>query len=129
MPWGPVEKRKSIYKNKNKFVDKFSSDFFPLDPGLYKLRLDFEKLLQSGTDFNLRIVLTNKEEKTIKNMKMPGKEQYEIDLEIKDHVSFIQIFISDLKSSNLILKSISIKPDFKRIIQNRFGKKSGRNNL
>ncbi len=110
----------SIYENGDKFADKFSSDFFPLDPGIYKLRLNSEKLIQSGTDFNLKIVLINEEQKTIQDIKMTSQELSEIDLEIKDHVSFIQIIVSNLKSSNLILKNISIKPDFKKIVKEKF---------
>jgi hypothetical protein len=125
-----------LYTNTAKTVSDVSLDYIALEKGDYLLRLEGEKLVDThpmGTTAFLEYTyygLTGAQRKQAPIVPLipltgsTGKLPTIIPLEIKDRVGFVTFNLKGLRQNNLLIKRVSITPDYRQFVDKHLVRKS-----
>ncbi len=105
-----------VYNNKSDSIDDVATEYFPVGSGCFNINIFTDKIVKgqrAGNDAELKMIFVsgrNKESMTINVSE--GKTR--MDLDFKHKGGFIRIFSSGTRGANLIIKKITLVPDFKK---------------
>jgi hypothetical protein len=122
-----------LYTNTAKTISDISIDYIALENGDYLLRLQGEQLIDTlppGTSAFLEYTyygITGAQRKQVQVeplMGPAGQLSAVIPLEIKDRVGFVTCNVKGLRQNNLLIKRVSITPDYRQFINKHLVRKS-----
>lgn len=114
-----------LYTNTAKTISDISIDYIALEKGVYLLRLQGEQLIDThppGTSALLEYTyygITGAQRKQVQVgplMGSAGQLSTVIPLEIKDRAGFVTFKVKGLRQNNLLIKRVSITPDYRRFV-------------
>jgi hypothetical protein len=114
-----------LYTNTSKTISDISIDYIALEKGFYLLRLEGEQLVDThppGSSAFLEYTyygISNAQRKQVQVvplMDSAGHLSFIIPLEIKDQVGFMTFNVKGLRENNLLIKLVSITPDYPMFI-------------
>jgi hypothetical protein len=112
----------NLYENPSLSVEDFSSPFFPLEKGVYIIKIDGTKIIDFSPisdQLQLRIeLISDKIEK--RAVKFDWEKQKSFLLKIDSDISFIRLVLKGCGKSNYLIREISLAPDYKTYINNNF---------
>ncbi len=109
----------TIYENKNSSIDKIDTGYMPINCGQYNVAVVSEQIVRNSPAYKkgeLKIILISGESREEINLD-PGDGDSGKDIYFKHESGFFRIISSGIRDSNLMIKKITIVPDFKKSIR------------
>ena len=112
--------RTELFRNDDGSTADVRTDYFPLEKGCYSLNLTMEKLVPggimgSGGRLKWTAYSTNGEKTEETRPLQPPKNGLHLILKMKreDPLAFIQFAVENLRANNILLRGMTIQPDYR----------------
>jgi len=115
----------TLYENPGQDVQDISLDYYPLEKGYYSIRLEGEKLIANqpyGMTAFLEYTYYSDVAGNRVQIPLKGRIPFIERIDIPDSMAFIKIIIRGQAQNNMVIKNISITPNYKRFFNQKLVK-------